>query len=164
MPTKTIPRIDEQDLTLIACLEKDGRATCTELAEQLNTSMATVRRRLRRLLDEEIIQVVSVVNPMHLGYRTVASIGLNVVPGKVDALAERLSQLPNVHFVSVCIGRYDVILWTLFREPDELNVFLRDKLGSLSGITRIETNIHMDIKKRTFRYLDPRTNQPTEKA
>jgi len=164
MTTRTIPRIDEQDLILIACLEKNGRATCTELAEQLNASMATVRRRLRRLLDEELIQVVAVVNPMHLGYRTVASIGLNVVPSKVDVLAERLSQLSNVHFVSVCIGRYDVILWTLFREPDELNTFLRDELNGLPGITRIETNIHMDIKKRTFRYLDPRTTQPTEKA
>lgn len=164
MTTKTIPRIDEQDLILIACLEKDGRATCTELAEKLNASMATVRRRLRRLLDEELIQIVAVVNPMHLGYRTVASIGLNVVPGDVDVLAERLSQLSNVHFVSVCIGRYDVILWTLFSEPDELNTFLRDELGKLPGITRIETNIHMDIKKRTFRYLDPRMTQTTEKA
>jgi Lrp/AsnC family transcriptional regulator for asnA, asnC and gidA len=149
------PKIDALDLLMIGELERDGRLTISELSDRIGTSMATARRKLRRLVDEGIIDIVAVTNPMYLGFRTVATIGINVVPGQVESVAERLASLPNAHFVSVCIGRCDLTLWALFREPEDLANFLKDELSKVPGITRIETTMHMDIKKRTFRYLDP---------
>jgi Lrp/AsnC family transcriptional regulator for asnA, asnC and gidA len=153
---KETPHFDAMDLVIIAQLQHDGRMPITELAERLGTSMATARRKLRRLLDEGIIQVGAIINPMYLGYRTVASIGLNVQPGTADAIAERLAALENVHFCSITIGRFDIVIWTLHREPDELNRFIKDELGKIPGVVRTETTMHMEIKKRTFKYMDPR--------
>ncbi len=61
-------KLDSIDTGMISLLQKNGRLTNTEIARELNVSEATVRIRLKRLLDEEYIQIVAVSNPFMLGY------------------------------------------------------------------------------------------------
>ncbi len=145
--------LDELDLVLIRELESDGRQTNTDLAKKIGTSKATARRKLKKLLDGGIIKVVAVANPPALGYRTVATMGINVRPGDVDAVAERLASYENVHFVIISTGRYDIIAWMMFQEPEDLSDFLRTELGNIPGLVSVETMINLKIIKASFAYL-----------
>ncbi len=145
--------LDDLDLVLIRELENDGRQTNTDLAKKIGTSKATARRKLKKLLDGGIIKVVAVANPPALGYRTVATMGINVRPGDVDAVAERLASYENVHFVIISTGRYDIITWMMFQEPEDLSDFLRTELGNIPGLVSVETMINLKIIKASFNYL-----------
>lgn len=153
MKGKAIQSLDELDLMLIKELEVDGRQTNTDLARKIGTSKATARRKLRRLLDEGIIRVVAVANPPALGYKTVATMGINVRPGEVDSVADKLASYKNVHFVIISTGRYDIIAWVMFQDPEDLSNFLRKELGKIPGLTSVETMVNLKIIKASFTYL-----------
>ena len=145
--------LDALDFILIKELEKDGRQTNTDLAKKIGTSKATARRKLKRLLDDRIIKVVAVANPPALGYKTVATMGINVRPGEVDSVAAKLASYDYVHFVILSTGRYDIITWMMFREPEDLSDFLRNELGNIPGLVSAETMINLKIIKDSFTYL-----------
>ncbi len=153
MTNNTFENLDDLDLALIRELESDGRQTNTELAKKIGTSKATARRKLKRLLDEGIIKVVAVSSPLALGYKTVTTMGINVRPGQVDSVAEELASYDNVHFVIISTGRYDIIAWMMFQEPESLSDFLRIELGNISGLVSVETMINLKITKSSFTYL-----------
>lgn len=153
MKNDSLQNLDEMDLMLISELETDGRQTNTDLAKKIGTSKATARRKLRRLLDEGIIKVVAVASPPALGYKTVATMGINVRPGDVDAVADKLASYKNVHFVIISTGRYDIIAWMMFREAEDLSNFLRKEMGNIPGLTSVETMINLKITKASFTYL-----------
>lgn len=146
-------KLDALDLKLIEELESDGRQTNAELARKIGTSKATARRKLNALLDDGVISVVAVADPSSLGYKTVATMGINVSPGEVDSVAEKLAFYGNVRFVIISAGRYDIMAWVMFREPEELSEFIRNELGNIPGLLKAETMVYLKIKKFSFTYV-----------
>ncbi len=146
-------KLDAMDLKLIEELEVDGRQTNAELARKIGTSKATARRKLNALLDEGVIRVLAVADPPALGYKTVATMGINVHPGEVDNVAEKLASYGNIRFVIITAGRYDVIAWAMFKESEDLSGFIRNELGNIRGLLSAETMIYLDIKKFSFTYV-----------
>ncbi len=147
--------LDEIDMAIITELKSDGRCSATRMSKALGIHRNTVSMRLRRLLDERIITPAIYASPAALGYRTIATIGINVEPGQADIVAEAMASLPNVHYVFICLGRYDIMVWALFRDQEELYTFMRDKLGRTAGITGIEIMVNLDIVKLAFAFLGP---------
>ena len=75
--------MDELDRKIIALLQLDGRASNAKIAREVGVSEGTVRRRLRRLIKEDVVKVVAVPNLEKLGYATTALIGLANRAGQV---------------------------------------------------------------------------------
>ena len=76
--------MDELDFTIISLLQDDGRASNAGIARQAGVSEGTVRRRLKRLIDEEFIKVVALLDPAKMGYSSEALVGIQVDPDKID--------------------------------------------------------------------------------
>ncbi|MBT4513227.1 MAG: Lrp/AsnC family transcriptional regulator [Chloroflexi bacterium] len=150
---KSSRKLDAMDLKLIEELEVDGRQTNAELARRIGTSKATARRKLNALLDEGVIRVLAVADPSALGYKTVVTMGINVHPGEVDNVAEKLASYGNIRFVIISAGRYDVIAWAMFKESEDLSDFIRNELGNIRGLLSAETMIYLDIKKFSITYV-----------
>ena len=55
--------MDELDAKIIAMLQEDGRASNASIARNVGVSEGTVRRRLKRLVDDNFIQVIAMLNP-----------------------------------------------------------------------------------------------------
>ncbi len=155
-------RLDELDMKLLRELERDGRQSTAELARRVGTSKATARRKLNRLLADGIIRIIAVADPPALGYQTVATMGINVHPGHIDAVAERLASYRNVRFVIICAGRYDIIAWVMFEEPDDLSDFIRNELGKIPGLAHVETMIYLKIKRFSFTYGSDESSSESE--
>ena len=84
--------MDELDSKIIALLQEDGRASNAGIARRVGVSEGTVRRRLKRLVQEEYISVVALLDPGRMGYASEALVGVQVDPDKVaEAIVRELA-------------------------------------------------------------------------
>lgn len=143
--------IDLVDRCLIALLQVDGRLSHAEIARKLDIPEPTVRRRLKRLIDEEVMQVVAVPDPLKIGYVLHAIVGAKVEPGRINDVTSRLITLRNVRYVGVTAGTYDIVIEALFRDNEDFRKFLTETLGSIEGLRETETSYVLDIAKRSYR-------------
>ena len=140
--------MDELDRKIIALLQKDGRASNAGIARGVGVSEGTVRRRLKRLVQDEYIRVVALLDPGKMGYTTEAIIGVQVDPDKVDQVADDLADLDEVNWVAVTTGSYDVFAWVTLLSSEALGIFLRTRVGIIPGVNRTETFVTLAVKKR----------------
>ncbi|MBI4299581.1 MAG: Lrp/AsnC family transcriptional regulator, partial [Chloroflexi bacterium] len=121
MPTNSI---DATDMRLIALLQENPRMSVVEAATRLGTSQPTVRKRVKRLLEDDYIRFLCLVNPTKMGYLHDCIIHVQVEMGKVDAVAERIREMDEVTYVGVMLGPYDLLVGASFPTSDELREFL----------------------------------------
>jgi len=139
--------MDKIDLELIAILQKDGRTPFTEIAKQLNISEGTVRNRLVRLQEQEILQVIGMVDPYNLGFDAPAMIGISVEPPKLESAAEIIASFEEVSYLVMVSGEFDLIVEVMCRNRESLAKFLNQKLRQVPGVTRTQTYLIL----RTFK-------------
>jgi Lrp/AsnC family transcriptional regulator for asnA, asnC and gidA len=131
--------LDSLDRKIISELETNARQTNGEIASKLNSSEPTIRRRIERLLNEQVIKIVAVATPFQLGYGVVAILGIQVDHKHLDSIEEALSAMQEVRFAGITLGTYDVVVEAWFHSNEELLGFLRERLSKLEGIGRIDS-------------------------
>ena len=144
--------LDGTERRMVELLQQDGRLTVAQLARALGVTEVTARRKLKRLLGDGIIRIVATVDPFDVGYETPVIIGLKVDRGKLDAVAERLSGLPQVRYVGASTGRVDLIVEVVTRTNQDLAAFLLSELAEIEGITDSETNLIVRIYKQSWHW------------
>jgi Lrp/AsnC family transcriptional regulator for asnA, asnC and gidA len=142
--------MDELDRRIVAILQADGRASNAKIAREVGVSEGTIRRRLKRLVQQGLITVTAVVEPAKLGYQTEALIGVQVDPNRMDSVAADLSKFREVSQVSLATGAFDLFAWVNVRSSDELGQFLKSKVGAVNGVRRTETFVILATPKRGF--------------
>jgi len=142
--------MDELDRNIIGILEQNGRASNARIARTVRVSEGTIRRRLKRLIDDGIISVTAVPDPQKLGYQSEALIGVQVDPDRVNEVAVSLSELENTLWVAVTTGSYDVFTWATLPNAEALGLFLREKVGTIEGVRRTETFVNLGVTKRQY--------------
>lgn len=146
--------VDEADLTLLAELEADGRATYATLASQVQLSQAAVRARVRRLIEEGAVRVAAIVDPMALGVGELCGFGVTA-SHSARTLAERIAALPEINFVAAMAGRWDVI-GTLSAASDEQVLDVLDRIRDTDGTRTVEAFAHLAVVKEEYQRLRPR--------
>ena len=142
--------MDELDTQIIKILQKDGRASNAGIARSVGVSEGTVRRRLKRLIQEEFIQVLALPDPAKMGNDSEALVGVQVDPDKIDQVAEDISGLEDVSWVAVTTGSFDVFAWATLPSAEALGIFLRTKVGVIPGVRRTETFVNLANKRRGY--------------
>jgi Lrp/AsnC family transcriptional regulator for asnA, asnC and gidA len=141
---------DDLEVELISRLRKDGRKSNRELARELGYSEATVRRRVRSLIDEGHIKIVALADPYRLGFTIDVIMGVEVRPGGVIIAARGFAALDNVRTVTITTGAADLIVAAIFRSHDEMLQFLSVGLKKIPGIVKITISHSIQVVKRSF--------------
>lgn len=142
--------MDDLDKKIIKLLQGDGRASNARIARDVGVSEGTVRRRLRRLVQDEIIRVVAVPDPEKMGFSTVAVVGIQADPDKIDDVAKLLALMDETQYVSLTTGSFDIFIWVALPSSEALGTFLRRKVGMTPGIRRTETFVNLAVRKKGF--------------
>jgi len=148
----SIPGMDALDLMIIRELQNDPQQPQADIAKKLDAPETTVRRRLKRPLDERIIRIVAIADPRALGYNVRAMIGIRTRPGMLDTVADRMSSYANVHYALLTTGPYDLVAWVVFRDTDELSGFIRKEVGSIEGVASYESMLTLKVVKDLLSY------------
>ena len=142
--------MDELDRKIVEILQLDGRTSNARIAREVGVSEGTVRRRLRRLIQDNVVKIIAVPNLDKIGYTTAALIGLQTAPGQLDTVADAIAKMKEIHYVAITTGAFDVFAWVGMSSTEDLGTFLRAKIGVIPGVTRTETFVNLTIKKRTY--------------
>lgn len=150
----TKANIDKIDIEIIRCLQQDARIAVATIAEQIHVAESTVRHRLNRLVSQEIIELSVWLSPEKIGHEVWVMIDLAVDMRKIDEIAAQLAESPQVYYIGIATGAYDVHAAAVFRSNDDLLTFMTGHLASISGIQRVSTSTIIKKIKRTYQYTE----------
>ena len=143
--------LDKTDIAIIGHLQVDGRRAFTAIAKDLGISEASVRQRVARLLRTNIIQIVAVTSPLDLGLIW-AQINLRVAGDRIEAVAEAVAELPQVDYVSICAGNFDIIVGVVAHDREELMDVLVNHVRTIPGIDHAESLLTLKVLKDNYEW------------
>ena len=141
--------IDDIDRELIRVLQVDGRTTYSQLSRLVGLSDAACRQRVMRLLDDGIMNIVAVTDPVKLGLGYQAMLGINV-ESDITATAEKLSQINELEYVVITTGRHDILAEVVCTDAEHLLEVIDTRIRSVSGVRNVETLTYLRIVKQSY--------------
>lgn len=143
--------IDSIDEEIIRELQLDGRRPYTQLAKAVGLSEAAVRQRVQRMLDSGVMQVVAVTDPISLGLRRQAMVGIKA-EGDLRIIADRLAEFDEVVYVVLTAGPVDLLAEVVVAGDEALLHLLNDKIRKIPGVQSTETSIYLSLRKQTYQW------------
>lgn len=140
--------LDDADRTIIELLQADGRMPFTKIAAEVGLTEGAIRQRVQRLTDDGVMQIVAVTDPLSLGARRVAMVGIRVTDD-VERTAQALAEMPEVEYLMATSGRYDAMFEILVDDDEHLMRFL-SALRTRSDIAAAESMVCLKMFKQTF--------------
>jgi Lrp/AsnC family transcriptional regulator for asnA, asnC and gidA len=145
----TRPRsLDGVDRGIIEALQENGRASFRGVAARLGVAEATVRARYGRLVEDGILQVTGVTNPLGLGFDAMALLGINTA-GAPEPVADALAGWEETSYVVVTAGRFDVIVELVCVDRHHL-LELTNRIRAVPGVVTTETFLYLQLAKQVF--------------
>jgi len=141
--------IDDTDKAIIEALQADGRMPYTRLGSTVGLSEAAVRQRVQRLTESGVVQIVAVTDPLMLGFSRMAMVGLKV-EGDLRTVAADIAAIPDVSYVVIVSGSFDLLMEVVCEDDDHLLTILNDKVRAIPGIRSTETFTYLRLDKQTF--------------
>ena len=151
-PAEISPQLEDLDYALFAELQRDGRAAFTALAARLEVSEAQVRRRFKALVDTDVFAVAPIANPRVLGLDQLACMGLVVRGPYMATVTERLLAMPEVSFLVVTSGEFNLLVEVGCVSSDELYQFVLG-LRRLPGVTSSETFVYLNVLHQRYEWM-----------
>lgn len=145
----TDPALDDINKRIIEHLQRDGRMSYATLAKTIGLSEAAVRQRVQRLLDGGLMQIVAVTDPLTLGFARQAMVGVKVT-GDLRVVADRLAAVPEVDYVVICAGGFDLLVELVCTDDAHLLDLLNDKIRTVEGVAATETFMYLKLAKQTY--------------
>jgi Lrp/AsnC family transcriptional regulator for asnA, asnC and gidA len=142
--------LDATDLKIIEALRKDGRVAFAQIAEQLSVSPGMIRQRYNRLVEQGYLRVVAITNPLRMGFTSMAMIGIRVDGSKLLTVAEKVSRLDEVIYMTISSGRFDIFAEVVCRNHEDLLRFITERLSVIDGVRESESFMHLKIIKEVY--------------
>ena len=142
--------LDDLDRAVLRQREDDGRRAFREIARTLGTSEATVRARVKRMQDLEILRIVAFADPERLGNHQLALLFLRVDPQRHSEVVDALTALPQISYVSTLLGRADICAEVGSANNLELWEFLNTHINTIEGVRSVETMSVLHVHKLRY--------------
>ena len=139
--------MDVIDQNIIRLLEDDAHKTSGEIAKHINVSSATIRRRLKKLIDSHTLRLVATVDPEKIGFPLIAGMVLQVDPKDLDRTLDFLASKPEVRWLGATTGNYNIVGLARFASTDAFFSFIKDNVSTLDKVKVIQTFVCINIRK-----------------
>ncbi len=143
-------RLDKIDMYIIDAMRQDGREAFAQIAENLGVSPGMVRQRYNRLVKLGYLKVVAVTNPLMMGKRTMAMIGVRTDGRKMLEVANKLIKFDEVVYIVVVSGRFDIMVEVFCSDHEDLLKFMTEKLAKVDGVRETESFMYLKITKEIY--------------
>lgn len=139
--------IDDTDVEILDLLKRDGRASFSDIADELDLATSTVAGRVQKLQDKEVITGFSPsIDYEKLGFELTAMIAIKAEAERIVETAGKLESNTRVISFFEVTGETDMIVVSRFLDREDMNSFLKD-LQQTEGIKSTETNVILTTPK-----------------
>lgn len=146
--------LDEIDRKILAALQRNGKLTNVELAEEIGLSPSPCLRRVKLLEKSGFIErYVALLSPKRLGYRMTVFVRVWLVgqdDDTVNRFMEAVSQLDEVMECYFMAGDCDFILRVIATDLEAYRLFQSQYLARIEGVRNLKTEIPMQKVKMTW--------------
>ncbi|MFC7218269.1 Lrp/AsnC family transcriptional regulator [Streptomyces polyrhachis] len=147
---KTISSLDVVSRAIIEQLQEDGRRPYAAVGKAVGLSEAAVRQRVQKLIDQGVMQIVAVTDPLTVGYHRQAMIGVHV-EGDLEPIADALASMAEVDYVVLTAGSFDLLAEVVVEDDDELLEVIR-RIRLLAGVRSTESFVYLKLRKQTYQW------------
>ena len=145
-------QLDKTDQAIVSQLQYNGRKPYTDIAAELGLTEGAVRRRVKRMSDEGILQIVGIVEPQFLEWNAAGMIGVSVQAGRVEEVGEQIAQFPEVTYLFMASGGFDLFVEVYCRNRQHFVSFLNNELQQIPGVERTESFMILKMFKLSYRW------------
>jgi Lrp/AsnC family transcriptional regulator for asnA, asnC and gidA len=149
MPARPAPILDDVSLRIIEQLQQDGRRPYAAIGKAVGLSEAAVRQRVQRLLESGVMQIVAVADPMQMGFSRIAMVGI-AVDSDAEAVAEKLASLPEVKYLVLCAGSFDILAEVVAESDEHLLAVVNRSIRGLAGVRAAEVFPYLRLQKEIY--------------
>lgn len=143
--------LDKLDFEILSCLQQDGRMSFTVIAEKLKVSIGTIRTRFNKMIDDGTVNIIGRIDPDKVGFRCYAHIAVFVRPATLkEKVALKIATLPEVSFLAMTSGDYDLEVDVMCRDNNHLVDFVND-ISKIEGVHQTKTTIYFKV----YKYAQP---------
>lgn len=147
---------DRLDQAIVRLLIEDGRMSSTEIARRIgDVSERSVRYRIDRLIQQGVIRVSAIVNPKAVGFPVMADIFIEVEPGQVMDVANRMAKFECVSYIACSTGDRDLSIQVYARDNEELYRFVTGVVGNVPGVRKTSTVLVPLVLKDNYEWHIP---------
>jgi Lrp/AsnC family transcriptional regulator, regulator for asnA, asnC and gidA len=143
--------LDEISKKIIEQLQEDGRRPYAAIGKAVGLSEAAVRQRVQRLLDAGVMQIVAVTDPLQVGFSRQAMIGIKA-NGDLTLVADRLAEVPEIEYVVITAGSFDLLVEVVCEDDDHLLSLLTQRIRSMPGVMATETFVYLRLHKQFYNW------------
>jgi len=145
------PTLDAASKAIIEQLQGDGRRSYAAIAAAVGLSEAAVRARVQKLTDGGVLQIVAVTDPLHVGFQRQAMVGIKV-SGDMTDVASRLGALPEVAYVVITAGSFDILAEVVCEDDEHLLEVISREIRTLPGVAETETFVYLKLTKQHYNW------------
>jgi Lrp/AsnC family transcriptional regulator, regulator for asnA, asnC and gidA len=141
--------LDDVSKAIIEELQKDGRRPYAAIGKTVGLSEAAVRQRVQRLLDNGVMQIVAVTDPLEIGFPRQAMIGVTV-EGPLEPVADALAEMDEIDYVVITAGGFDLLAEVVCESDEHLLDVLSNRIRTIDGVRRTESFVYLKLRKQTY--------------
>ncbi len=140
--------LDDMDRRILNLLQRDARLSFRNVARRLKVSDATIRSRVARLEQNNVIKAfTALINPEQVGMEVVSLIQLEVNTQVMTKVKTDLQIIDEVKLVMETGDRPNIILLTAFPTREALNAFLDNHIRGKPGIQLLSVTLALGLPK-----------------
>ncbi|MDQ0764227.1 MULTISPECIES: Lrp/AsnC family transcriptional regulator [Streptomyces] len=143
------PNLDAVSLAIIEQLQEDGRRPYAAIGKAVGLSEAAVRQRVQKLLDQGVMQIVAVTDPLTVGFLRQAMVGIHV-EGDVESVADALTGMSECEYVVMTAGSFDLVVEIVCEDDDHLLEVINRRIRAIPGVRSTESFVYLKLKKQTY--------------
>ncbi|MBN1292908.1 MAG: Lrp/AsnC family transcriptional regulator [Candidatus Latescibacteria bacterium] len=133
--------MDAIDLKIMSYLGENSRLSNREIGRRIGITEGTVRNRLDRLVNEDVLHTTALINIEKFPDLYIAFVGVKIDGRHLTECAARIEKLPSVLTTMIVTGRYDLFAVVLAQSHKTLVDFVTDQLSKVSGVKDSETYV-----------------------
>jgi Lrp/AsnC family transcriptional regulator for asnA, asnC and gidA len=141
--------LDDLSKAIIEQLQQDGRRAYATIGKAIGLSEAAVRQRVQKLIDAGVMQIVAVTDPLTLGFRRQAMIGVHC-EGDTRKVAQELADMTEVDYVVLTAGSFDLIVEVVCVDDDHLLDVINQRIRSIPEVRSTESFVYLRLCKQTY--------------
>jgi DNA-binding Lrp family transcriptional regulator len=145
--------MDQLTKKIIAILRRDGRASYSDIARELDTTRDNVASRVNPMFQSGELRVIAAPHPRVLGLTVTAHLSIKV-SGDAHVIVKALEPLESLVFISVAAGAYQIIVETELPSLTELKQQV-SHIRTLDGVTEVQVLLYERILSSFFLGPEP---------
>jgi DNA-binding Lrp family transcriptional regulator len=144
--------LDRTDIAILGLLQNNARLSVKEIAAEVGLAPSSTHERIQRMRHSDVLRGTHAdVDPKALGIGLEALFMIELSKhkrGTVDRFMDEVVKVPEVRLAFLVTGRYDLVVHVVVRDTQHLKDLALDQFTNRAGVTRIETSIIFDARRR----------------